>query len=192
MTNRFLPIRPQLHQAINVLEGFYGLGSASWNVQRNVYGAPLNHSAKIHEELLSMMESPEYDTLVVLVRLVWELSVDKKESTVWFLRRFAPESSVLFLLCAFARIPLNKILEADLTEAQFHHLTSAFSWLTYTKLHLCVTRTTESFKRMLDLASQRHGAQSAVCDWVPSAVELRAAKKTGLRMIFPDHPPKAR
>ena len=71
MTNRFLPIRPQLHQAINVLEDFYGLGSANWNVHRNVDGAPSNDSAKIHEELLSMMESPEYDTLVVLARLVW-------------------------------------------------------------------------------------------------------------------------
>ena len=185
MTNRFLPIRPQLHQAINVLEGFYGLGSASWNVHRNVDGAPLNGSAKIHEELLLMMESPEYDTFVVLARLVWELSVKKKESTVWFLRRFAPESSVIFLLCSHARVPLNKVLEADLTEAQFHHLTLASSRITFTKLHLCVTPTPESFKRMLDLASQRHGAQSAVCDWVPSAIELRAAKKSGLRVIAP-------
>lgn len=192
MTNRFLPIRPQLHQAINVLEGFYGLGSESWNVHRNVDGAPLNDSANIHEELLSMMESPEYDTFVVLARLVWELSVKKKESTVWFLRRFAPESSVIFLLCTHARVPLKKVLEADLTEAQFHHLTLASSLITFTKLQLCVTPTTESFKRMLDLASQRQGAQSAVCDWVPSAVELRAAKKSGLRVIAPDHPPKPR
>ncbi len=192
MTTLFLPIRPMLHQAIHGLKGFYGLGSESWNVHRNIDGAPLNDSAKIHEELLSMTKSPEYLTFAALARLVWELSVDKKESTVWVLRRFAPETSVLFLLCSFATVPLNKVLEADLTEAQFHRLTCGFSRLTYTKLQLCVTPTTEAFTSMLDLASQRQGAQSALCDGVPSVVELRAAKKSGLRVIAPDHPPKAR
>ncbi len=192
MTTLFLPIRPMLHQAIHVMEGFYGLGSASWNVNRDVDGAPLNDSAKIHEELLSMMEAQEHDTFVVLARLLWELSVRKKESTVWFLRRFAPESSVIFLLCSSARVPLNKVLGADLTEAQFHHLTSAMAWLTHTQLQLCVTPTAEAFTRMLDLASQRQGARNVVCDWVPSVVELRAAQKSGLRVIAPDHPPKAR
>jgi len=188
MIERIQPIRPSLLRAIDALQAFYGRGSAAWNVHRTVDGELSNRSAVIHEELVRLQPSEDHGTRSGLAQLVWELSVDRREASLWILREFTPEASLIFLLCREAHIPLPRVLEADLTEANFRSLTQRIARLTETRLQLCEATSDADFAQLLRPGRQRSGIQNVICDWNLSAREHLMARVSGLRVIAPRLP----
>ena len=184
-----LPIRPALHRAINAIEAFYKLStwpwSADWDGETLVFG----RAEFLPEEFAELWGSEERETLEALARLVWESAVIRKETTVWFIRNFSPEASLIFLLCAVSGVVLGKILERDLSESQFHRLTSVMAQLTNSPLFISETPEDDSFAERLGLARWGQGAEVGICDWALTPDELLAAQESGLRVIGPGETP---
>ena len=186
-----LPIRPLLHRAINALEALYELSawpwSADWDGETLVFG----RAEFLPEELMELYGSDARATLEALARQVWEAAVTSNETTVWFIRNFSPEASILFLLCAVSNVPLGKILDRELSEAQFLRLTSAMARLTNSPLFVSETPEDDSFGERLGIARWGQGAEMGICDWVLSEEELNAALKSGLRVLAPSELPES-
>jgi hypothetical protein len=186
-----LPIRPVLHRAINAIEAFYKLSiwpwSADWDGEELVFG----RAEFLPEELMELYGSDARATLEALARQVWEAAVTGNETTVWFIRNFSPEASILFLLCSVSDVPLGKILDRELSEAQFHRLTSVMARLTNSPLFVSETPEDDSFGERLGLARWGQGAEVGICDWVLSEEELNAALKSGLRVLAPSELPES-
>ena len=190
MTQLFLPMRPILFRAIDTLEGFYAQGLESWNVAGNMDDNRLIHAANVHLEILELIESQGFATSSAIARLLWETAVVKKESSVWFIRNSTPEAAILFMLCSAARVPLEKLMKADLTEPHFRSLTLNVAQLPQRPLKLCRAPNLGSFKKAIKAARARYRAKNAFCDWILSPEEILAAQISGLRVIAPAHHPE--
>ncbi len=68
------------------------------------------------------------------------------------------EASILLLLCAVSEVPLGKILDRELSEAEFQRLTSVMARLTASPLFLSETPEDDSFGERLGLARWGQGA----------------------------------
>jgi hypothetical protein len=186
-----LPIRPLLHRAINAIEAFYKLSSWPWSADWDGETLVFGRAEFLPEELMELYGSDARATLEALARQVWEAAVTGNETTVWFIRNFSPEASILFLLCAVSDVPLGKILDRELSEAQFHRLTSVMARLTNSPLFVSETPEDDSFGERLGLARWGQGAEVGICDWVLSEEELNAALKSGLRVLAPSELPES-
>jgi hypothetical protein len=127
-------------------------------------------------------------TLEALARQVWEAAVTRNETTVWFIRNFSPEASILLLLCAVSDAPLGKIVDRELSEAQFQRLTSVMALLTNSPLFVPETPEDDSFGDRLGIACWGQGAEVGICDWSLYEEDLNAALKSGLRVLAPSEP----
>jgi hypothetical protein len=186
-----LPIRPVLHRAINAIEAFYKLSSWPWSADWDGEELVFGRAEFLPEELMELYGSDARATLEALARQVWEAAVTGNETTVWFIRNFSPEASILFLLCAVSDVPLGKILDRELSEAQFHRLTSVMARLTNSPLFISETPEDDSFGERLGLARWGQGAEVGICDWVLSEEELNAALRSGLRVLAPSELPES-
>lgn len=186
-----LPIRPLLHRAINAIEAFYKLSSWPWSADWDGETLVFGRAEFLPEELMELYGSDARATLEALARQVWEAAVTGNETTVWFIRNFSPEASILFLLCAVSDVPLGKIVDRELSEAQFHRLTSVMARLTNSPLFVSETPEDDSFGERLGLARWGQGAEVGICDWVLSEEELNAALKSGLRVLAPSELPES-
>ncbi len=186
-----LPIRPVLHRAINAIEAFYKLSSWPWSADWDGEELVFGRAEFLPEELMELYGSDARATLEALARQVWEAAVTGNETTVWFIRNFSPEASILLLLCAVSDVPLGKILDRELSEAQFHRLTSVMARLTNSPLFISETPEDDSFGERLGLARWGQGAEVGICDWVLSEEELSAALKSGLRVLAPSELPES-
>lgn len=182
-----LPIRPVLHRAINALEALYELSvcpwSADWDGEELVFG----RAEFLPEELMELYSSDTRATLEALARQVWEAAVTRNETTVWFIRNFSPEASIL-LLCAVSDVLLGKIVDRELSEAQFQRLTSVMARLTNSPLFVSETPEDDSFGERLGIARWGQGAEVGIFDWGLYEEDLNAALKSGLRVLAPSEP----
>ena len=127
---------------------------------------------------MELYGSEKRNTLEALARQVWEAAVTGNETTVGFIRNFSPEPSILFLRCAVSDVPLGKILERELSEAQYQQLTSVMPRLSNSSLFLSDTPEDDSFGERLILAQWGKGAEVGVCDWTLSDEQLNAARRS--------------
>ena len=182
MTELLEPVRPSLQRAIGVIEACHGVAPEPWS-------APWFSDEAIsraQSELFQWDDHPDRATRETLARLVWDFAVEKSEPTVWLLREFLPETSLAVLLCTAAQVPLKEIFQASITDMKFIVMTRKAARLGAAPLHIGQTPSTDAFREALMLARPHPGKANAVCDWVPSTVELLIAKDLGLRVIFPD------
>lgn len=186
-----LPIRPLLHRAITALEAIYEPTAEPWSAEWEGETIVFGRAAELPEELFMLRNSPDWETQQALARQVWKAAVTGNETTVWFIRNFSPEASILFLLCAVSDVPFGKILERTLSEAQFLRLTSAIARITNRPLFVSESPEDDSFGERLGIARWGQGAEVAICDWVLSEQELNAAVKSGLRVLAPGEPPQS-
>jgi hypothetical protein len=133
---------------------------------------------------MELYSSDTRATLEALARQVWEAAVTRNETTVWFIRDFSPEASIL-LLCAVSDVPLGKIVDRELSEAQFQRLTSVMALLTNSPLFVPETPEDDSFGERLGIARWGQGAEVGICDWGLYEEDLNAALKSGLRVLAP-------
>lgn len=180
-----VPIRFALLRAINALEALYELSIWPWSAHWEGDALVIGRAEFLPEELMVLYGSDMRPTLEALARQVWEAAVTGNETTVWFIRNFSPEASILLLLCAVSDVPLGKILDRELSEAQFQRLTSVMARLTNSPLFLSETPEDDSFGERLGLARWSQGAEVGICDWALSEEELDAAQKSGLRVLAP-------
>ncbi len=136
---------------------------------------------------MKLYSSDTRATLEALARQVWEAAVTRNETTVWFIRDFSPEASIL-LLCAVSDVPLGKIVDRELSEAQFQRLTSVMARLTNSPLFVPETPEDDSFGERLVIARWGQGAEVGICDWSLYEEDLNAALKSGLRVLAPSEP----
>lgn len=177
---RLVPIRPLLHRAINAMEAIYGLTTAPWSADWDGETMVFGRAAQLPEELLKLWDSPDWDTLKTLAKLVWQSATIQNQTTVWFIRNYSPEASVLFLLCAVSEVPLSRLVATDLSEAQFQRLTSVMARLTNSTLSVSETPEGVDFEDRLSIAHWGQGVEVGICDWVLSDEELQAAKASGV------------
>ena len=180
-----VPIRFALLRAINALEALYELSIWPWSAHWEGDALVIGRAEFLPEELMVLYGSDMRPTLEALARQVWEAAVTGNETTVWFIRNFSPEASILLLLCAVSDVPQGKILDRELSEAQFQRLTSVMARLTNSPLFLSETPEDDSFGERLGLARWSQGAEVGICDWALSEEELDAAQKSGLRVLAP-------
>ena len=180
-----VPIRFALLRAINALEALYELSVWPWSAHWEGDALVIGRAEFLPEELMVLYGSDMRPTLEALARQVWEAAVTGNETTVWFIRSFSPEASILLLLCAVSEVPLGKILDRELSEAQFQRFTSVMARLTNSPLFLSETPEDDSFGERLGLARWGQGAEVGICDWALSDEELDAAQKSGLRVLAP-------
>ncbi len=178
-----LPIRPLLHRAIDGLEALYGLANAPRSGRRVRETIDLTSATPLPQELLQLRDSTHRESLEALARFVGHSAVDQKQTTVWFLRNYSPEASILFLLCAVAEVPFGALSTTDLSENQFYRLMSVMARLTVSPLLVAETSTDASFGERLAHAQANRRAEVGLCDWVLSAVELETARKSGLQIL---------
>jgi len=180
-----IPIRFALLRAINALEALYELSIYPWSAHWEGDALVFGRAEFLPEELMELYGSDIRPTLEALARQVWEAAVTGNETTVWFIRNFSPEASILLLLCAVSEVPLGMILDRELSEAQFQRFTSVMARLTDSPLFLSETPEDDSFGERLGLARWGQGAEVGICDWALSEKELDAAQKSGLRVLAP-------
>lgn len=180
-----VPIRFALLRAINALEALYELSVWPWSAHWEGDALVIGRAEFLPEELMVLYGSDMRPTLEALARQVWNAAVTGNETTVWFIRSFSPEASILLLLCAVSEVPLGKILDRELSEAQFQRFTSVMARLTDSPLFLSETPEDDSFGERLGLARWGQGAEVGICDWALSEEELDAAQKSGLRVLAP-------
>lgn len=180
-----VPIRFALLRAINALESLYELSVWPWSAHWEGDSLVIGRAEFLPEELMELYGSDIRPTLEALARQVWEAAVTGNETTVWFIRNFSPEASILLLLCAVSEVPLGMILDRELSEAQFQRFTSVMARLTDSPLFLSETPEDDSFGERLGLARWGQGAEVGICDWALSEEELDAAQNSGLRVLAP-------
>lgn len=186
-----IPIRFALLRAINALEALYELSIYPWSAHWEGDALVFGRAEFLPEELMELYGSDARATWEALARQVWEAAVTGNETTVWFIRNFSPEASILLLVCAVSEVPLGKILERDLSEAQFKRLTSVMARLTNSPLFVSETPEDDSFGERLGIARWGQGAEVGICDWVLSQEEMNAALKSGLRVLAPSELPES-
>lgn len=189
MTNMPLPIRPLLYRAINAMEAFYQLSSSPWSLDWDGETLVFGRAALLPEELVQLGGSSEHGSLEVLARQVWRSSAKQKQPTVWFLRNYSLEASLIFLLCTVANVPLANLIKADLSESQFRRITSVIADLTDSPLFVCEIPEGALFGERLGIARWVHGAELGICDWILSPEELAAAQKSRLDILAPRKAP---
>ncbi len=186
-----VPIRFALLRAINALEALYELSLWPWSAHWEGDALVIGRAEFLPEELMVLYGSDMRPILEALARQVWNAAVTGNETTVWFIRSFSPEASILLLLCAVSEVPLGKILDRELSEAQFQRFTSVMARLTDSPLFLSETPEDDSFGERLGLARWGQGAEVGICDWALSEEELNAAQKSGLRILAPSELPES-
>ena len=180
-----IPIRFALLRAVNALEALYELSIYPWSAQWEDDKLVIGRAEFLPEELMVLYGSDMRPTLEALARQVWAAAVTGNETTVWFIRNFSPEASILLLLCAVSEVPLGTILDRELSEAQFQRLTSVMARLTNSPFFLSETPEDDSFGERLGLARWGQGAEVGICDWALSEEELEAAQNSRLRILAP-------
>lgn len=179
---RLVPIRPLLQRAISAMEAIYGLTTAPWSADWDGETMVFGRAAQLPEELLKLWDSPDWDTLKTLANLVWQ-SATQDQTTVWFIRNYSPEASVIFLLCAVSEVPLCELVAANLSESAFNRITSVIARLTNCTLYISETPEGVNFEDRLAIAHWGQGVEVGICDWVLSDEELQAAKSSGVHVI---------
>jgi hypothetical protein len=176
-------IGPLLLRTINSIESLYGLSSSRWSADWDGKSLVFGRAEVLKEELLELWNSPDRPSLELLARLVWESAAIRRHDTVWLIRKYSPEASLILLLCVASGVPTETVLKADLSESQFLRLTSAVARLTDSPLGISVSPEDEHFGERLELARWAPGAEVGICDWILSPAEVRVAQRSELRII---------
>ena len=176
-------IGPLLRRAIDAIESLYGPSDSGWSADWDGESLVFGRAERLKEELLALGNSPERPSLETLARLVWESAANRRHSTVWLIRNYSFDVSLILLLCVASGVPTEKVLTADLSELQFLRLTSAVARLVDSPLGISVSPEDEHFGERLELARWAQDAEVAICDWILSPAELRAAQRSELRIL---------
>lgn len=116
-------VRPLLRRAIDVMEAFYDF--------ERIEGIRHNEMRLFHQELHSLVSLSDRSTRETLARLTWDFCVSRDTPTVWFVKTFRPETTIILLIGTMANVSLEKILAADLSDAEFHRLNGCVSRLAW-------------------------------------------------------------
>ena len=189
MSEMLLPIRPILRRALRAVEAFRRPNSPPWSLDWDGETLVFGRAALLPEELIKLWDAPELKSLETLARLVWESAACRNEPTVWLLRKYSPEASLIFLLCVVTNIPLDRLLDGDLSEDQSHRVTSVLASLADSDLSISETPEDDSFGERLNFARWRQGADIGVCDWILSPDEIQTAQQSRLQVFAPSEAP---
>ena len=182
-----VPNAPLSERGGNDLQDCYAIAPSPWLSDR----ISCHTAARAHSELARLVAHPDRATLKALARFVWVLAVEKGEPAVWLMREFQPETTLAFLLCMKARVPLKNLFAGRLTEAHFASLIRRAGQLGGAPLHVAVVPSTRTFRNAM-LARQRLGKVNVIGDWIPSEAELLIAMDSGIRVVFPAIPQSKR
>lgn len=185
MKEMLTPIRPWLRPTVDMMQACFGRTSLMDDPRRLKTCIPEERSASVHDELIRLNLTAGLENRLTLARLLWQEAVRNQRPTLWFLRRFSPEASLIFLLCTASMVPSKDILSGELTDGQFNGLTAALARLVDARLVLGKVRGAGEFERILATACQTHATTFGVCDWKLSASERRATRQCGALLLTP-------
>jgi len=185
----FVPIKPGLHQVIEVMESLFGGADRQLQQLSDAEIWPEGGGQLIGEEALQLEYSPHKAVLIDQTRCIWRAAVKRNVPTIWLGRTHRPITLLFSAICEIADVSIANVADAFLAEADFPCLTAAVGALAGSPLWLCDANSPELFQNALTKLAHHEAVGLVICDWCLDGEELETAndvaEKLGMSFVCP-------
>ena len=140
----------------------------------------------VRDEIARLLNAPHAAGLAAQARIIWDLAVIRKQSSVWYLRNYYPVTMLIFQMDVIGTIPCARMLAGHIMDRDFPILTKYAKAVVAAPLKLCSARRPGAFADSLPALIGTRAPSHVICDWILEGGELAAARSasSGSRISF--------